>query len=146
MTLLECPAALVDQTLEALRDAGHKGVERVVFWLGHRNEAGRCTVVETYTPQQEAAVDYFRIPPDGMIAFMRHLRRQHVVLLAQVHSHPDAAFHSLADDKWAVVRHVGGLSIVVPTFAFGATAANFETRSAVFCLTSDDRWLLVDKI
>jgi proteasome lid subunit RPN8/RPN11 len=143
MTLLQCPAALVDETLNALRDGGREGVERVVFWLGRRAATGDAAIVEIHVPQQEAAEDYFRIPPDSMIAFMNHLRRARLALLAQVHSHPGEAFHSLADDRWAVVRHEGGLSIVVPEFAADVTAANFEAESAVFRLTKDDHWLRV---
>jgi proteasome lid subunit RPN8/RPN11 len=144
MTLLHCPAALVDATLDALREGGRDGVERVVFWLGRRRATGEADIVEIHVPEQEAAADYFRIPPGGMIAFMNHLRRSRLVLLAQVHSHPGEAFHSKADDKWAVVRHEGGLSIVVPGFAADVTAANFEAESAVFRLTSEDRWLRVE--
>ena len=143
MTLLHCPAALVDDTLRELRAGGRDGVERVVFWLGHRSDTGDAAIAEIHVPQQEAAEDYFRIPPAAMIAFMSHLRRRRLVLLAQVHSHPGEAFHSHADDRWAVVRHESGLSIVVPEFAASLTAANFEAESAVFRLTSDDRWVRV---
>lgn len=143
MTLLQCPAVLVDKTLDALREGGREGVERVVFWLGRRAASGDAAIVEIHVPQQEAAEDYFRIPPDSMIAFMNHLRRARLVLLAQVHSHPGEAFHSPADDRWAVVGHEGGLSIVVPQFAAAVTAANFVAEAAVFRLTKDDRWLRV---
>jgi proteasome lid subunit RPN8/RPN11 len=142
MTLLECPFRLVDSTLEALREGGQIGVERVVFWLGHRAPAGSL-ISEIYAPMQEAEEDYFRIPPQGMIDLMNHLRHHRLVLLAQVHSHPGKAFHSKADDRWAVVRHEGALSIVVPKFAFETTALNFEKDTAVFRLAGDDRWVHV---
>jgi proteasome lid subunit RPN8/RPN11 len=144
MSVLHCPATLVDATLATLRAGGLKGVERVVFWLGRRTPDGNADIAEVHVPEQEAAADYFRIPPESMIAFMAHLRRRRLVLLAQVHSHPGEAFHSKADDEWAVLRHEGGLSIVVPSFAADVTAANFEVASAVFRLTSDDRWLRVE--
>jgi proteasome lid subunit RPN8/RPN11 len=143
MSVLRCPTALIDTTLAALRAGGLEGVERVVFWLGCRTPDGNADIAEVHVPEQEAAADYFRIPPESMIAFMAHLRRR-LVLLAQVHSHPHGAFHSKADDEWAVVRHEGGLSIVVPSFAADVTAANFEIASAVFRLTSDDRWLRIE--
>ena len=41
------------------------------------------------------------------------------------------------------MRHEGGLSIVVPGFAAGISAANFIAEAAVFRLTSEDRWLEV---
>jgi proteasome lid subunit RPN8/RPN11 len=101
-------------------------------------------ISEISIPQQEAEEDYFRIPPDSMIEFTNHLRRRRLVLLAQVHSHPREAFHSNADDRWAVVRHEGALSIVVPEFASKTTVRNFEKDTAVFRLTSDDRWQKIE--
>jgi proteasome lid subunit RPN8/RPN11 len=144
MTILRCPAAIVDATLAALRAGGLEGVERVVFWLGRRTPGGDADIAEVHVPEQRAAVDYFHIPPESMVAFMAHLRRSRLVLLAQVHSHPGEAFHSKADDEWAVVRHEGALSIVVPRFAAEVTTKNFEVASAVFRLTSDDRWRRVE--
>lgn len=143
MTHLQCPSKVVDETLEALREGGRAGVERVVFWLGSRTSS-EAVISEIYLPQQEAEKDYFRIPPDSMIELMHHLRRRRLVLLAQVHSHPGMAFHSEADDRWAVVRHGGALSIVVPEFASKTTMRNFEKNTAVFRLTSDDRWQKVE--
>jgi proteasome lid subunit RPN8/RPN11 len=144
MSFLRCATTLIDATLGALRAGGLEGVERVVFWLGRRTPDGNADIAEVHVPEQEAAADYFRIPPESMIAFMAHLRRSRLVLLAQVHSHPHEAYHSKADDEWAVVRHEGGLSIVVPSFAADVTAANFEIAAAVFRLASDDRWLRVE--
>jgi len=37
-------------------------------------------------------------------------------LIAQVHSHPTEAYHSEADDRFAIVTAEGGLSLVVPNF------------------------------
>jgi proteasome lid subunit RPN8/RPN11 len=143
MTRLSCPAPLIDETLEALRDAGRRGKERVVLWLAPRRLIEGPTIAEVYVPLQEACEDYFRIPPEGMTALMAHLRSRRLALLVQVHSHPGRAFHSRADDLWAVVRHEGGLSIVVPEFAAGISAANFTAKAAVFRLSSEDRWLEV---
>ena len=40
-------------------------------------------------------------------------------LLAQLHTHPGPAFHSEADDRLALPRHTGAISIVVPHFGQG---------------------------
>ena len=58
-----------------------------------------------YRPQQRAAADMFHIPPDSMAALRANLRRNRVMVAAQVHWHPREAFHSLADDHWTIVRH-----------------------------------------
>ncbi|MBW0110473.1 Mov34/MPN/PAD-1 family protein [Pseudonocardia saturnea] len=41
------------------------------------------------------------------------------LFVARIHSHPDKAFHSAADDANPVLTHVGALSIVVPYFGLG---------------------------
>jgi hypothetical protein len=57
-----------------------------------------------------------------------------------VHSHPAKAFHSRADDEWAIVRHEGALSLVVPDFASRTSADSFATDIAAFVLTSSNEW------
>ena len=53
---------------------------------------------------QTAKADMFHIDRAGMAALHAELRSQRVMVAAQVHSHPEA-FHSRADDQWAIVRH-----------------------------------------
>jgi hypothetical protein len=74
---------------------------------------------------------------------MEYLKRDRRRILAQVHSHPEQAFHSKADDKWAVIRHEGALSLVLPRFAFATTSSNFFEQAVTFSLSVDDNWLQV---
>jgi len=141
MSKVFCSQSIVAGTLASLREAGRDGRERVVLWLSPRGETAEYTIAEFFVPRQETAEDYFRIPPDSMRELMAHLRDRRLSLRAQVHSHPKDAFHSRADDKWAIVRHEGALSIVVPRFAADTTPENFLARIAAFQLSSDDRWL-----
>lgn len=140
---LRCPARLVEQTLESLRAAGQHGTEGVVLWLARRPLVDGAVIVKAFVPEYTARADVFRIPPSAMTALMTHLRTQRLALAAQVHSHPALAFHSQSDDAWAIVRHEGALSIVVPYFAHGVTADSFLAKTATFRLSSEDRWLPV---
>lgn len=54
------------------------------------------------------------------------------VLGAQVHAHPDDAYHSDTDDTFPIVTSLGGLSLVVPNFC----RAGLLTGSAAFRLTA----------
>lgn len=141
MSLLRCPASVVDKTLQSLREAGGRGTECVVLWLSRRPVSPDHPIVEAFVPEQNVAVDFFRVPPSGMDALMRHLRTNKLALAAQVHSHPAEAYHSLADDQWAIMRHEGALSLVVPYFAANTTPANFTQKIASFRLSAADRWL-----
>ena len=138
---LKCPAVIIEQTLQALREAGAHGTERVVLLLSHRPVSPGNPIVQMYIPQQEVAVDYFRIPPEGMQAMMAHLRANKLALVTQVHSHPAEAFHSQADNTWAITRHAGALSLVVPYFAAATTTGNFAEKIAAFRLSPSDEWL-----
>lgn len=135
MSELVIARALVEQTITILQDGGNQLCETVVFWLGKGN-----VVDEVYRPEQKVAVDYFHLSSHSMRSLMDYLKRDRRRILAQVHSHPQQAFHSKADDEWAVVRHEGALSLVVPRFAIATTPTNFFEQTATFSLSADDKW------
>jgi hypothetical protein len=130
------------RTIEALQDAGSRRAEGGVLWLGRR-DAGATEIMEAYVPECESESHRFWIPAPSMAALMRHLRETDTYLAAQVHSHPDEAFHSDADDEWAIVRHLGALSLVVPHFAAQTTPETFLADIAAFALNADNRWIEV---
>jgi proteasome lid subunit RPN8/RPN11 len=137
ITPVEISSAQIAETIKLLREAGRQ--ECILLWLGRR-EHGLQRIVDVYKPLQEADRDYFEIPRQGMAILMERLRAQGLYVVSQVHTHPELAFHSPADDKWAIVRHTGALSIVLPLFAESTTVENFLQEAAVFQLDSRDRW------
>lgn len=141
MNKLSIPAALVAKTIDVLQEGGKQRCETVVFWLGKGDVAD-----EVYRPEQSVAVDYFHLPGSSMRSLMDYLKKDRRRILAQVHSHPGQAFHSKADDKWAVIRHEGALSLVLPTFASTTTLANFYEQAATFSLSAEDKWLEVNTL
>ena len=139
MTPLVVPKACIAQTLSCLQAAGRRpprGEECVVLWIG---DAGGA-VVEVFEPAQEASEDFFKIPQSSMQQLMSKLQPARLRVLAQVHSHPQSAFHSPADDHWAIVRHLGALSLVVPWFAQRTTVESFVAQTAVFQLSRENTW------
>lgn len=142
-TQLKCAPQIIETTLRHLREGGERDVETVVLWLGHAT-AEMTQITEAYRPNQLAAFDRFHISNEAMRTVMGHLRETRAKIVAQVHSHPREAFHSSADDEWAIVRHVGALSLVVPNFAGGATLNNFFDQVAAYKLSSDDKWIHIE--
>lgn len=130
---------IVRTTIEELQHAGRNHQECVVLWLGRR-EANVVTVQRVFVPIQEAAHDYFHIPREGMTALLAYLRESRLQVAAQVHSHPHEAFHSRTDDLWAIIRHIGALSLVVPSFGLQTTAETFGDDAAVYELFPDNQW------
>lgn len=142
MLPLKCPMRVISQTLDHLQNAGRLNKECIVLWLGHRRE-GYIEIAEVLRPVHIAKADMFHIPPASMREIMEYLRKNRLMIAAQVHSHPELAFHSRADDKWAIVRHVGAISIVLPYFGANTTPATFMQRVASFALTAENRWIQV---
>ena len=136
-TLVECSEDLIAETLRYLKLGGQSNCETAVLWLG-KNES--LQVDEVYRPEQQVSLDYFRLLADAVRSLIKHLRITNQRIIAQVHSHPKAAFHSAADGDWAIVRHVGALSLVIPRFASDTDVGNFIMKVAVFQLDSMDVW------
>jgi proteasome lid subunit RPN8/RPN11 len=128
------------ETIRLLREA--HGRECVLLWLGRR-EGGVQRVCDIHRPIQNASSDYFEIPRNGMAELMGRLRQRGLYVISQVHTHPEEAFHSRADDRWAIVRHEGALSIVLPWFASTATVQNFLEVAAVFQLSASNAWVAI---
>ncbi len=141
MKRITCPWATVAQTLELLRTGGAAGHEHVVLWLA---AASRPEIVaEVYDPEQVTARDRFRIPPSGMLALSGRLRADRLRVAAQIHTHPGPAFHSEADNEWAIVRHVGALSLVLPRFAATTDPDSFLDDAMTYELSAAGAWLHV---
>lgn len=144
MTALSCTTGTLARTIDILRTGGSRFEERVVLWLGPVSSVREpMPVTEVYEPDQITDIDYFKLPPASLRALMTHLRGTRLKILAQVHSHPGAAFHSEADDEWAIVRHAGALSLVLPEFARNTTPANFAEQAVSYCLSSNNEWIHV---
>jgi hypothetical protein len=134
---------IVSETLRHLQEGGRRHVECVVLWLGSEDN-NAITVRQVYRPEQIAGADVFHIPPPAMRKLLGDLGMQDMMIAAQVHSHPQEAFHSRADDAWAIVRHVDALSLVLPHFALKTDAESFFKHMKSFRLTAANKWIEVN--
>lgn len=111
----------IETMLETMREFGSHGWEVLVLWLGEVNELeGKARVVNVFVPKQkpissEDGIGYF-VDSQALFHLNRTLSESGLRLIAQVHSHPHEAYHSEADDRYAIITEDGGLSIVVPEF------------------------------
>lgn len=132
------------ETLDNLQEAGRRGKECVVLWLSKDGE-DQLSVQQVFCPDQIAGADVFRIPPSSMQALMSILSSKGLMIAAQVHSHPYQAFHSGADDAWAIVRHINALSLVVPDFALKTNLMSFFSDVKIYQLASGNRWMELER-
>ena len=128
--------ATIDQMLETMREFGSHGWEVLVLWLGKIEPGtGKAHVIQAFVPKQKAissedGVGYF-VESDTLFQLNKELSETGLRLIAQVHSHPQRAYHSEADDRYAIVTAEGGFSLVVPNFG---RALNHPTAWAVYRL------------
>lgn len=107
--------------LKTMREFGSHGWEVLILWLGEVDSTTSTgKVVQAYVPKQkpitsEDGVGYF-VEGTTLFQLNRALAESGLRLIAQVHSHPTDAYHSEADDRYAIVTTEGGLSLVVPDF------------------------------
>jgi proteasome lid subunit RPN8/RPN11 len=139
--MLRITSLLVEETIQVLKGSSKK--EKVLLWLGKITQDG-CQVQEIFEPIQRTASNYFEIPPEGMESLMAHIKQTRRFLVAQIHTHPGRAYHSAADDKWAIARHEGAYSLVLPYFAASTTIENFLSEVATFRLNKSNRWVEVN--
>ena len=137
-----CPETLVDETIGHLKAAGTVQRECLVLWLARRLD-DRINVVTAHRPEQRAWRDRFVVDAAEMAALKALLRKDRLMIAAQVHSHPKEAFHSFADDEGAFIRHQGALSFVIPCFGRDSSVATFLEEAALFELQEGNRWMLV---
>lgn len=135
---LYLPAVIWEESLQALRRYGGYEAEGLVFWGGVIGGAGETLVtsllVLNHAPQGAAV----RPTPEAMRAVLRTLQARDEKMVAQVHSHPGAAFHSPGDNQRPASSHPGYISIVVPRFGQGvyslADCAVYEFREGFVAL------------
>lgn len=111
--------SVISTTIKALQIFGEHRLEGLVLWLGSV-EPGRARVVRAFIPEQRSVADedglgYF-VSGKTLFEMNRALEETGLRLIAQVHSHPEEAYHSAADDRYAIVTAEGGFSLVVPNF------------------------------
>src|SRR5581483_8447953 len=134
---------VVRDTLDVLRQFGSRRLEGLVLWLGDIEE-DQAHVYQFIVPEQqsisdEEGVGYF-VSGETLFRLNRALAESGLRLIAQIHSHPREAYHSEADDRFAIVTADGGLSLVVPDFG---NAPEDPSTWAVYRL-SRGQWIELD--
>jgi hypothetical protein len=145
VTQLRVPTQVLKKGYEFMRSAGRARLEGIVLWAG-KQQGDVFTVSELIVPKQRGVRT-----PDGLCAIVdadelarlnMFLYRNSLELVAQVHSHPTAAYHSEMDDQNAIATTIGSFSIVVPNFAIVDYALS---ECAVYRVDASGQWLEVNE-
>lgn len=116
------PLQKLEKIYEHLRTAGSHGMEGIGLLLGVL-EDDTFTVTTALVPRQSAYRTenglLYHVEGEELHRINVWAYQNKLLLIAQIHSHPQEAFHSETDDSFAIVSSIGGFSIVVPNFAAG---------------------------
>ena len=145
VTEVRVPLHVAQEGYEFMRSAGRMRLEGMVLWVG-RQEDRTFRVTELIIPRQRGLNTQ-----DGLCAVVdgnelhrlnMYLYQNSLELVAQVHTHPGRAYHSVTDDQYAIATTIGSFSIVVPNFASVDYAL---AECAVYRLDAYGSWLEVDE-
>jgi proteasome lid subunit RPN8/RPN11 len=92
--------------------------ESLVVWAG-RPRGQTAQVTHVITPEAHASRDHLTLPSDTRAELAAYLRREGLLLFADLHTHPERAFLSQADRARPLSVRPGFYSVVVPDFADG---------------------------
>jgi len=130
------------ETVAALRYYGDFRSEGLVYWGGVVGATGETIVTSLLKLNHEPQGGCVRPTAEEMRALLRTLRKRDEKLVAQIHSHPGEAFHSLGDSQHATSYHQGFISIVLPNFGRGVQSlldcAVYEFRGDFDALTPQE--------
>ena len=110
------PKRILQSSAHELRSLSGGVRESVLLWIG-TERPDKALVRRILVPQQIASPMHFKVPLDERVRIIRELGNSSQKVLAQLHTHPGKAFHSFADDRLALPRHTGAISIVIADFA-----------------------------
>jgi len=107
---------VVRETFRVFRECGRGECECAVYWTG---PAFDDLVDRVEHPLHSRSALGYQIDDGWLTEFWKRLGTSKRSIKAQVHTHPEEAFHSATDDQWPIVSQSGFISIVIPNFASG---------------------------
>lgn len=137
------PVRLASGCVSAMVKRGQRGAELFVALTATIEDEGstvrfRRALVPRQTAYSTAHGLLVMIDSDALFELNQDCRKHGDVVAGQMHSHPDTAYHSQADDELAIVQLPGGLSVVVPHFGRGGMDA--AATWSVHQLTPEGDW------
>jgi hypothetical protein len=118
---LRIPADLWDEAIAVMGHYGRLRSEGLVYCAGVRAAPDVAVVTGLFALGHAAQGGAVRVQPEEARWLLRTLRDRDEKLLAQLHSHLGAAFHSGGDDAHAASFHPGFLSLVAPNGGHGVS-------------------------
>jgi hypothetical protein len=129
---LNLPEGGLVQTQEELRALSDGARESLVLWAGRPTGAGAAEITHVLSLECPANDLRLVVPLDERLKALEFVRREELLIFADLHTHPGAAFLSEADRARPFGSKDGFYAIVVPDFATGDAPegwAMYEARA-----------------
>jgi proteasome lid subunit RPN8/RPN11 len=138
--VIRIPQACWSAALDALRAAGGRGLEVIVYFAGtFTGTTG--TVTRVIVPRQRQSAGGCEPDLDEVNRISADIVAAGEVLLWQMHSHPGTAYLSGTDRAWPVSRKIGWISAVAPSFGSGVSET---TDIRIYEYLGGDTWRELD--
>lgn len=138
LSLYRVPARILAATVSALREHSAGTREAVVLWQGRILTETQAEITKLHVPKQDTGPLHFNVPLRERLRILANVSAEDEFILVQLHTHPAEAFHSPVDDRLAITKHTGAISVVVPWFAHDWTG-DFAETSVNYCI-GGGRW------
>lgn len=140
ITTIRIPLDKISEAYKIMRYAGSKGVEGMALFAG-KQKGNTFEIFETIVPKQnsyklESGLMY-AVEADELHRINVWLFKNGFKIIAQIHSHPNEAYHSETDNQFPIVATIGGISVVVPRFASDPIDIDYW---AVYRLSPQNIW------
>lgn len=90
----------------------HEGIT----YLFGRTDGEITIAVSATTPAAHTTYGSFEVSSISMAKVVRSAAKLNLQIVAQVHTHPGAAYHSKGDEEGARIKYNGYVSIVLPNY------------------------------
>lgn len=118
------PETVLRDTFKVFRDYGNHSLEACALWVGFDSKDIFYIKEVWFPPQENSIIDYYVSDIDVHMINVK-LNKKNYSAIAQLHTHPNSAFHSCIDDEFSILTLPGSLSIVIPEFG------NFPIKSSL---------------
>jgi hypothetical protein len=139
------PSARVEEAHSHLRRVGKHGLEGFALWAGEP-DGDTFLVRASIIPEQRGLRSDLGVcvvvGGDELHRINVWLYKHGMTIIAQLHSHPEEAYHSTTDDSYPIATTTGSLSLVVPYFA---TEPFSLAHCAVYRLLPPHRWVEISR-
>lgn len=141
--LILLPIKVLEETLRTFKEYGKKCLEAFAIWVGKEKNTN-FIIKDVWIPTQYNTILSYYVPDIDVHKINVEMNKKKYSAIAQLHTHPENAFHSCIDDNYSILTLPGSFSIVVPDF--GNISLRDSLNKIVVYRLINEEWVLQSKI